>query len=74
MNNKELISSMLALAFFGGLFFYGINVYKNVKNQEQKNARLLTCGTLYRYSSTSKEGITTAYPMKKEFEECLLAN
>ena len=73
MNNKELLSSILALAFFGGLFFYGINVYKSIKNQELKNSKILTCGQLYRYTETQKSGAVTSYPMKKEFEECLLA-
>lgn len=65
---------MIALAFFGGLFFYGVNVYKSFKKEELKNSRLLTCGQLYRYTQTSKEGITTSYPMKKEFEECISSN
>ena len=74
MNNKELISSILALAFFAGLFFYAINIYKDIKNRELINNKIGVCGQIYRYTETQKNGTVISYPMKKEFEECVSSN
>ena len=54
-----------------GLIFYGIKSNIDIKNAELIIFKKQTCGQLYRYTETLKNGSINSYPMEKEFNDCL---